>query len=510
MKKILSLILATFISLSLVTISVGADDGIELKGMPLNRLTLDVDINDIIGGKNIIMDYSLEVNNPATLSIGGLSYIKYTLDGSDPKNGEYYFYDSGSVSPLYQESYTNELNLTEAGTYTLRAIASTGGLTSDEYSKIITVNQVSKPTISNSGNTVTIKSSTSDTSIYYTLDGSTPTTDSNLYTSEIILSEAATVKAIAVKSGYANSQVAASNITYSDPTTSPTDTPIPETDENDYDETKSDQDNQPDYEDEDYYDGDGEDDAADEEYSDAADYENEDFGDEDYENEDYEDEYVDDNYDDNLISSEWAEAEIKEAFDCGLIPEIMVNEDLTKVITREKFTAIAVNLYQSLSGDYIDYDNADILRTPFIDCYYRESDYLNYISIAYDLGLIAGVSKTEFAPESAISRQDLCVMLGRVVKKCMYEGWSIENDSRYSFDTSGARLFDDDSDISDYAKESVYFMAKNRIVLGVDDTHFAPQNITDWQKANGYATSTKEQAIAISLRCCNKFLNLSD
>lgn len=53
MKKFLSLILAKFVGLSLATISVGAEEiGIEFKGMPLNRLTLDVDINDVIGGSS--------------------------------------------------------------------------------------------------------------------------------------------------------------------------------------------------------------------------------------------------------------------------------------------------------------------------------------------------------------------------------------------------------------------------------------------------------------------------
>ncbi|MCD8342920.1 MAG: S-layer homology domain-containing protein [Oscillospiraceae bacterium] len=62
------------------------------------------------------------------------------------------------------------------------------------------------------------------------------------------------------------------------------------------------------------------------------------------------------------------------------------------------------------------------------------------------------------------------------------------------------KLFEDDDQISDYARQSVYYMAKMGIINGVDDTHFAPQNTTDEQEAPGYATATREQAIALSLR----------
>ena len=67
---------------------------------------------------------------------------------------------------------------------------------------------VATPTISISGTTATISCSTSGATIYYTLNGNTPTTSSTQYSSPITLSEACTIKAIAVKSGMTNSAVA--------------------------------------------------------------------------------------------------------------------------------------------------------------------------------------------------------------------------------------------------------------------------------------------------------------
>lgn len=77
----------------------------------------------------------------------------------------------------------------------------------DGYTK-----QVAKPTASASGvvasgTQVTLSSTTSGTSIYYTTDNSTPTTSSTLYTTAITVSGSETIKAIAVMTGMINSDV---------------------------------------------------------------------------------------------------------------------------------------------------------------------------------------------------------------------------------------------------------------------------------------------------------------
>ena len=56
--------------------------------------------------------------------------------------------------------------------------------------------------------TVTISCATEGATIYYTLDGTDPTTDSEVYSSALTISETTTVKAMAVKADYNNSEVA--------------------------------------------------------------------------------------------------------------------------------------------------------------------------------------------------------------------------------------------------------------------------------------------------------------
>lgn len=78
-----------------------------------------------------------------------------------------------------------------------------------------------------------------------------------------------------------------------------------------------------------------------------------------------------------------------------------------------------------------------------------------------------------------------------------------DDDDSFYLDTSGIAKFEDDNEISDYAKPSVYYMAKFGIIKGVDETHFAPKNSTEWQKAVGYATATRELALIMALRIFN-------
>jgi beta-glucanase (GH16 family) len=87
-----------------------------------------------------------------------------------------------------------------------------GGSTSGAGSGT-TVTPASTPTIStvpvqNGAEIVTLADVTGSATIYYTMDGSTPTTASMVYSAPFLVSSNLTVKALAVASGYSNSTVA--------------------------------------------------------------------------------------------------------------------------------------------------------------------------------------------------------------------------------------------------------------------------------------------------------------
>ncbi|MBQ7096827.1 MAG: chitobiase/beta-hexosaminidase C-terminal domain-containing protein [Clostridia bacterium] len=61
--------------------------------------------------------------------------------------------------------------------------------------------------VNNDFNIVTIKTSTSGATVYYTIDGEEPSTVSEKYTEPIYLEESALLQTFAVKKGYATSEI---------------------------------------------------------------------------------------------------------------------------------------------------------------------------------------------------------------------------------------------------------------------------------------------------------------
>src|SRR3989442_3455742 len=70
--------------------------------------------------------------------------------------------------------------------------------------------------------TVTLSTTTSGATIYYTTDGSTPTTASSAYTGPVPLTTTTTLKAMAAASGMSNSSVTSATYTIVQPAAPPT------------------------------------------------------------------------------------------------------------------------------------------------------------------------------------------------------------------------------------------------------------------------------------------------
>ncbi|MBR2717472.1 MAG: S-layer homology domain-containing protein, partial [Oscillospiraceae bacterium] len=178
----------------------------------------------------------------------------------------------------------------------------------------------------------------------------------------------------------------------------------------------------------------------------------------------------------------------------GLIPESLKNADLTQPITRAEFAAVSVKVYEALSGQ----SAAAPAVNPFTDT--SDPEVLK----AFGVGVTNGMSETTFVPNALLNREQAATMLTRVYKKVTIPGWTLETDGQVGALTydKGAP-FADDADISDWAKDSVYFMAVNGIINGMGDNIFAPKAVTPAQEAAGYAQATREQALLIAVRMVN-------
>ena len=172
---------------------------------------------------------------------------------------------------------------------------------------------------------------------------------------------------------------------------------------------------------------------------------------------------------------DWAKEEMAKAEEKGLIPETFASIDATKPITRLEFAAVAVKLYEAISGKKAE----PVAVNPFTDT----ND--EYVLKAYALGITLGTSETTFTPNAEITREQMATMLTRALNKA---GINTE------YDITNATKFADDSNLNDWGRPSVYFMAKEEIIKGVGDNRF-----------NGLGNAKVEEAIAITLRSVEIF-----
>lgn len=139
--------------------------------------------------------------------------LTVTISTTTPSATIYYTTD-GTTPTTSSTVYSSPLNVST--TETIRAFAAAPGLSDSSVSSgAYTIEPTaSTPTFNltagtyRSTQTVAISTTTPSATIYYTTDGSIPTTSSNVYSSPITVSASETVRAIANASGYLTSTIA--------------------------------------------------------------------------------------------------------------------------------------------------------------------------------------------------------------------------------------------------------------------------------------------------------------
>ena len=167
---------------------------------------------------------SLEVRNYGTaINLGTCSY-----------NGSKFYDAAGDSITLYNNFNVNPnpINSLEAGKqYNVKGVSiiywqsnnqtqQIAPRNADDFEEVVgPTEQVATPTFTpaegeyTEAQTVTIACTTQGATIHYTLDGTTPTTNSSTYTAALTISETTTVKAIAVKADMIDSEIATATYT---------------------------------------------------------------------------------------------------------------------------------------------------------------------------------------------------------------------------------------------------------------------------------------------------------
>lgn len=112
--------------------------------------------------------------------------------------------------------------------------------------------------------------------------------------------------------------------------------------------------------------------------------------------------------------SGWAAADLERAEAEELVIPWRYESDLQGDITRQEFASLAVALCRKVGG--LEVDIQSLGQPPFTDI--QTASNYNDVAAAWQLGLMNGVSATEFAPNRTITRMEICTLLSRVMEKC--------------------------------------------------------------------------------------------
>lgn len=167
-----------------------------------------------------IITHKAKVLNPTFSPVAGVVAAGTTVTINTTTESATIYYTTDGTNPTTESSvYSAPITINSATT--IKAFAVKNGFpNSDIVEASYTIaTPVATPTFSlaegtyTSIQTVTISTDTEGADIYYTIDGSEPTTSSNKYSKPISVDETMTIKAIAVKDGMANSTVASATYT---------------------------------------------------------------------------------------------------------------------------------------------------------------------------------------------------------------------------------------------------------------------------------------------------------
>jgi hypothetical protein len=170
--------------------------------------TLTSSANPATLGQNVIFDAAVDADSGSATPPGN---VVFKIDGTD-----------AATVALEAGAASYKTATLKAGSHAVKATYqgnSDFASSSSSITETIQTPQTATPAFSPTAGTytaaqsVTISDSTAGATIYYTINGTTPTTSSTKYTSSIAVSATETIKAIATATGYTTSAVASATYT---------------------------------------------------------------------------------------------------------------------------------------------------------------------------------------------------------------------------------------------------------------------------------------------------------
>lgn len=159
----------------------------------------------------------------------------------------------------------------------------------------------------------------------------------------------------------------------------------------------------------------------------------------------------------DLDNAAWAKEYIKALTSKGILSgKGNGNFEPNSPVTREEFVKILVTAFGMKNEESkVIFEDVDTSKW-----------FYNYVAAAVEKGIINGVDEQRFGVGRSILRQDMVVMISRMVEKLNYE-ITLKADPIH---------FADEENISDYAADGVKMLSKAGIVTGDGSNHFRPKD----------------------------------
>lgn len=163
--------------------------------------------------------------------------------------------------------------------------------------------------------------------------------------------------------------------------------------------------------------------------------------------------------------SKWAKISVEKAIQEGL-----VNKNLSKRfrmnISKESFCDLIISFYETLKNEPLEWINEPV---------FTDTNDLNVLK-SFQLGIVSGDSKSRFFPYNYLTREEMCLMIEKLMSKFEVDINIINKDI----------IFKDDSKIATEAKNAMYKLFEMGIISCTED-----------QKINPKGYITREQAIVV-------------
>ncbi|QXM05269.1 S-layer homology domain-containing protein [Crassaminicella indica] len=166
----------------------------------------------------------------------------------------------------------------------------------------------------------------------------------------------------------------------------------------------------------------------------------------------------------DLQGYDWAKKAVEVMANKGIISGRSKDVfDPSSNITRAEFATLITKMLKYKGEEEIPFKDID-----------KNQWYYSAVAAAYKNGLISGRSETVFDPNGSIKRQEMAVIISKVLNKKGYEKATIDT----------LNTFKDKGDIASWARNGVSLCVKTGIISGIGDGKFAPtQNANRAQAA---------------------------